>query len=133
MAQVFLTPEGKHNLSRLAKFQGEFIAAVLEYSREQAETTFPDSPVADLKAFKLDGKYRQILRSGDIPNVSGKINSFLVPFASGASVDTDDIAATITAIKSQLADWFLFEAGVNPGDELITGTKDAQTGAWIPN
>ena len=130
MAQINLTPEGKYQLSRMNKFQGEFNQAILEYSREKVEATFPSSGVANLREWKLDVIQRQILKSGEVSNIEGKIRSFLVPFTDQQNVDPDDISATITAIKLQFDSWFLLIADVNPEDETISGTKDAQTGIF---
>ena len=131
MAQIILTPEGKFSISRLNKFQLEFTQGLLEYARAEVEKFFTGSAPANLKEWKLDKFYRKILKVGEIHNLPGKIQSFLVPFTDQQSIDPDDVAATITAIKANLTNWVLLEADVNPGDDTINGNKDAETGAFV--
>ena len=133
MAAINLTPENKTKLSRSFDFQTIFRQAVLEYAREEAEDIFAGGGVGDLREWKWDTEYRNILRQGDLTNIQGKVNSFLVPFTDQQSIDIDNVAATITAIKANLPNWVLILANINPGDQNIIGTKNSQTGEFIPD
>ena len=133
MAALPLTPENKARLSRLYDFQVIFRQAVLEYAREEAEDIFAGGGVGDLREWKWDTEYRNILRQGDLTNIQGKINSFLVPFTDQQSIDIDNVEATINAIKANLPNWVLILANINPEDQNIVGTKDSQTGEFIPD
>jgi hypothetical protein len=57
----------------------------------------------------------------------------LVPFTDQQSIDIDNVAQTITAIKANLPNWVLILANINPGDQNIVGTKNSQTGEFIPD
>ena len=132
MAAIALTPENKNKLSRSFDFQVIFRQAVLEYAREEEEDLFLSGGVGDYQEYKISAEFRNILRQGDLTNISGKINSFLVPFTDQQSIDIDDVAQTITAIKSQLPQWAIVLANVHPGDQATVGTRDTLTGEFTP-